>query len=100
MIDGLVLLLGLVVLIKGAGFLVEGASVVASRYGVSGLVIGLTVVSFGTSMPELLVSLTSGLKNNPEHQKHIGDVAADDVCNRELGIVLQAGCQTDQQLRH
>ena len=66
MTDGLVLLLGLFVLIKGAGFLVEGASVVATRFGVSGLVIGLTVVSFGTSMPELLVSLTSGLKSNPD----------------------------------
>jgi len=55
MIDGLLLLLGLVVLIKGAGFLVEGASVMASRYGISSLAIGLTVVSFGTSMPELLV---------------------------------------------
>jgi len=46
MIDGLLLLLGLVVLIKGAGFLVEGASVMASRYGISSLAIGLTVVSF------------------------------------------------------
>jgi len=60
--NGLLLLLGLGVLIKGADFLVEGASVVASRFGISALTIGLTVVSFGTSMPELLVSLVSGLQ--------------------------------------
>ena len=88
MIDGLVLLLGLVVLIKGAGFLVEGASVVASRYGVSGLVIGLTVVSFGTSMPELLVSLTSGLKNNPELA--IANVIGSNIANVLLVLGVAA----------
>lgn len=88
MIDGLELLLGLVVLIKGAGFLVEGASVVASRYGVSGLVIGLTVVSFGTSMPELLVSLTSGLKNNPELA--IANVIGSNIANVLLVLGVAA----------
>ncbi len=66
MIDGLFLVLGLGLLIKGADLLVEGASIVASRFGISPLAIGLTVVSFGTSLPELLVSLTSGLRNNPD----------------------------------
>jgi len=66
MMNGLLLALGLVILIKGAGFLVEGASVIASRFGVSPLTVGLTVVSLGTSMPELLVSLTSGLQNKPD----------------------------------
>lgn len=64
--DGFLLVLGLGVLIKGADFLVEGASAVASRFGISALAIGLTVVSFGTSMPELFVSLTSGLQNKPD----------------------------------
>lgn len=62
MTDGLLLFFGLLVLIKGAGFLVEGASSVAKRFGISPLAIGLTVVSLGTSMPELLVSLMSGLQ--------------------------------------
>ncbi len=66
MIDGLILVLGLGLLIKGADLLVEGASSVASRFGISPLAIGLTVVSFGTSLPELLVSLTSGLRNSPD----------------------------------
>jgi len=65
-IDGLFLVLGLGLLIKGADLLVEGASSVASRFGISPLAIGLTVVSFGTSLPELLVSLTSGLRNSPD----------------------------------
>jgi cation:H+ antiporter len=66
MMDGLLLLLGLAVLVKGAGFLVEGAAAIASRMGISALAIGLTVVSLGTSMPELLVSLMSGLQNKPD----------------------------------
>ena len=66
MIDGLFLVLGLGLLIKGADLLVEGASSVARRFGISPLAIGLTVVSFGTSLPELLVSLTSGLRNSPD----------------------------------
>ncbi len=49
--------LGFVVLIKGADLLVEGASSVASKFGVSQLVIGLTIVSFGTSAPEFVVNI-------------------------------------------
>jgi len=88
MMDGLLLLLGLAVLIKGANFLVEGASVVASRYGISGLVIGLTVLSFGTSMPELLVSLTSGLKNSPDLA--IANVIGSNIANVLLVLGIAA----------
>lgn len=56
------LLVGFVILIKGADFLVGGASSVAKKYNISNIAIGLTVVSFGTSTPELLVSITSSLK--------------------------------------
>ncbi len=55
----LLLLAGFAVLIKGADFLVSGASSIAKKLGVSSLVIGLTVVAFGTSTPELIVSLLS-----------------------------------------
>lgn len=60
------LIAGFVILIKGADFLVNGASSAAKRYGVSNLAIGLTVVAFGTSMPELIVSLLSALDGKPD----------------------------------
>lgn len=54
-----ILVLGFVVLIKGADWLVVGASALAKRFGISDLVIGLTVVAFGTSMPEFVVNMVS-----------------------------------------
>ncbi len=56
------LLVGFAILIKGADFLVGGASSVAKKFKISNIAIGLTVVAFGTSTPELLVSVTSSLK--------------------------------------
>ncbi len=66
------LLVGFVVLIKGADFLVSGASSVAKKYGISNLAIGLTVVAFGTSMPELIVSLVSAM--NGKNDASFGNV--------------------------
>lgn len=59
--DYLLILAGFVVLIVGAHFLVDGASGMAKRFNVSNLVIGLTVVAFGTSAPELVVNLVAAL---------------------------------------
>ncbi len=53
------LIIGLVLLVKGADLLVDGASGLAKRFGISDLVIGLTVVAFGTSMPEFVVNMVS-----------------------------------------
>lgn len=53
------LIVGLVLLVKGADWLVDGASALAKRFGISDLVIGLTVVAFGTSMPEFVVNMVS-----------------------------------------
>ena len=66
MYDALVLLAGLVLLIKSADFLVAGASSIAARLGISSLVIGLTIVSFGTSLPEMLVTMVSGFRQNAD----------------------------------
>ncbi len=68
------LLVGFGILIKGADFLVNGASSAAKKYGISNLTIGLTVVAFGTSMPELIVSLFSALdgKNDASFGNIIG----------------------------
>lgn len=55
----LMLIVGLVLLVKGADWLVDGASAIAKRFGISDLVIGLTIVAFGTSMPEFVVNMVS-----------------------------------------
>lgn len=66
MTTALLLILGLAVLIAGAELFVRGAGDLAARFGVSPLVVGLTVVAFGTSAPELAVSLGSVLREAPD----------------------------------
>ena len=58
-VGAIFIVLGFVALVKGADFLVDGASAIAKRFGISDLVIGLTVVAFGTSMPEFVVNMVS-----------------------------------------
>jgi cation:H+ antiporter len=62
----LLLLVGFVILIKGADFLVNGASSAAKKFGISNLAIGLTVVAFGTSAPELVVNVISAVNGNTD----------------------------------
>ena len=66
MLEYLLLILGLAILDKGADFLVEGSSTLAKRLGVSSLVIGLTIVAFGTSMPELIVNVFASIQSNAD----------------------------------
>src|SRR5436190_1016615 len=68
------LLVGFAILIKGADFLVNGASSIAKKNGISNLAIGLTVVAFGTSLPELIVSLFAAFdgKNDASFGNVIG----------------------------
>ncbi len=70
---------GLALLIIGAESLVKGASRIASALGISSLVIGLTVVAFGTSSPELAVSLQSALNNQPDIA--LGNVVGSNIFN-------------------
>lgn len=63
-LDIILLVVGFVVLIYSADRLVEGASSVASKLGVSAFVIGLTVVAFGTSMPEMFVNVLASISGN------------------------------------
>lgn len=58
-VGALCIVLGFMALVKGADWLVDGASAIAKRFGISDLVIGLTVVAFGTSMPEFVVNMVS-----------------------------------------
>lgn len=77
---GLILLAaGLVMVIKGADWLVDGASSLARRLGVSNLSIGLTVVAFGTSLPEMTVNVFSAVQNQPEVA--IGNITGSNICN-------------------
>lgn len=62
----LLLLIGLVLLVKGADWLVDGASVLAKKKNVSDLAIGLTIVAFGTSAPELVVNAVAASGNYPD----------------------------------
>ena len=62
----LFILLGFGLLIKGADWLVSGASTLAKKYGVSDLAIGLTIVAFGTSAPELIVNSVASFQGHPE----------------------------------
>ena len=61
MISVLYLVLGFVLLVKGADFFVDGSSAIAKRLGIPSLIIGLTIVAFGTSAPEAAVSITASL---------------------------------------
>lgn len=60
------IVLGFILLIYGADWLVDGASAIAKQLGVSELIIGLTVVAFGTSMPEFIVSVLAATQHNTE----------------------------------
>ena len=62
----LLLVLGFVLLIKGADFFVEGSSFVAKKLHVPSIIIGLTIVAMGTSLPECAVSITASMTNNNE----------------------------------
>jgi cation:H+ antiporter len=70
---------GLVLLVVGGELLVRGASRVAAAFGISSLVIGLTVVAFGTSAPELVVSIQAGLAGNPDIA--LGNVVGSNIFN-------------------
>lgn len=73
------LLIGLGLLVKGANFLVDGGSSLAKKFKISPLVIGLTIVAFGTSAPELIVNLVASFKGNTDIA--IGNVIGSNIAN-------------------
>jgi len=84
--DILYLIGGLVLILIGANALTDGASAVAKRFKISSLVIGLTIVAFGTSAPELTVSLVSALKGSADIA--IGNVVGSNIFN----TLMIVGC--------
>jgi len=79
---------GFVLLIKGADLLVEGASSIGKKFNVSSLVIGLTIVSFGTSLPELLVNLIASYNDNPDIG--VGNILGSNIANILLILGISA----------
>ena len=80
----ILLVLGFILLLKGADWFVDGASSIASRFGIPQLIIGLTIVAMGTSLPEAFVSITAALKSNAAIT--IGNVVGSNILN--VGIIL------------
>lgn len=75
----LLLVLGFVMLVKGADWFVDGSAGIADRFGIPQLVIGLTIVAMGTSAPEAAVSITAALKENAGIA--IGNVVGSNILN-------------------
>ena len=75
----LLLVVGFCLLMKGADWFVEGASAIADKFGIPQLVIGLTIVAIGTSLPEAAVSISAALKGSAEIT--IGNVIGSNILN-------------------
>lgn len=84
----LILIAGLALIVFGADWLVDGASAIARKAGISEFVIGLTIVGFGTSCPELVVSLTGAFEGNADIS--IGNVVGSNIFNTLLILGLTA----------
>jgi len=84
----LILIAGLVLLVAGAEVLVKGASRIAFMFGLSPLVIGLTIVAYGTSSPELMVSVQSSLAGQPDIA--LGNVVGSNIFNVLLILGISA----------
>ena len=87
-LDILYIIIGFVLLIKGGDFLVEGAVSIAKRANLSPMVIGLTIVGFGTSSPELLVSIQAALSGSSGIA--IGNVVGSNIANIALILGIAA----------
>lgn len=84
----LLIIAGFFLLIKGADILVEGSCAVAKKFHIPEIIVGLTIVSIGTSMPELMVSVTSAMDNLPDVA--LGNVVGSNICNLLLILGLSA----------
>lgn len=88
MLDFIYVVAGLAVIILAANWLVNGAASLAKRFNVSNIVIGLTIVAFGTSAPELVINIISTLKGNTEIA--IGNALGSNIANILLILGVSA----------
>lgn len=82
MLNFILLVIGLILLVKCADIFVDGSSNIAKAFGIPSLIIGLTIVAFGTSAPEAAVSITAGINGNNEIS--VGNVVGSNICNSLL----------------
>ncbi len=80
------LFLGIIMLIKGGNWAVDAAVYIAKRFGLSPMVVGFTIIAFGTSLPELIVSVFANLQESPGIA--LGNVLGSNIAN----ILLVLGC--------
>lgn len=84
----ILLIVGFLLLIKGAGYFVDSASAIAGKLNISPLIIGLTIVAFGTSAPEAVVSIVAALDNNGDMV--IGNIVGSNIINITLLLGITA----------
>lgn len=82
----LIIVLGLLILIIGAEALVRGASNIAKKFHIPEILIGLTIVSIGTSMPELIITVNSSMQGS--NDLIVGNSIGSDLCNLLLILGL------------
>jgi len=100
MLNFLILVVGLVLLVKCADIFVDSSSNIAKAFGIPALIIGLTIVAFGTSAPEAAVSLTAAIRGSNEIS--VGNVVGSNICNSLLILGLCgifATLQTNDEVR-
>jgi cation:H+ antiporter len=84
----ILLLIGFVLLTKGADYFIDNAAVLAEEKGIPPHIVGVTIVAFGTSLPELLVSIISSLQGY--NDLAIGNIIGSNISN--IGLVLGTSC--------
>ncbi|MBU0722505.1 calcium/sodium antiporter [Patescibacteria group bacterium] len=88
MLTYILFIIGFILLIKGADLLVDGASSIAKKLNISAIVIGLTIVAFGTSMPELIVNIFASARGNTDIA--IGNILGSNIANILLILGISA----------
>jgi cation:H+ antiporter len=88
MIDVLLLILGLTLVLIGANYLVEGASTIAKKAGMSDFMVGMTIVGIGTSTPEMVVSFIGALNGNADVA--VGNVMGSNLFNTMVILGVSA----------
>ena len=86
----ILMIIGFILLIKGADFVVKGASNIAQKFHLSEMLIGIVIVGIGTSLPEILVTVKSSLTGNSDII--IGNSIGSCICNLLLVIGIASVC--------